>query len=452
MDIRQTVIELCGFNDEQEWFEFKENWFQPEALGEYVSALSNAAAFHGKKYAYFVWGIADETHEIVGTVFNQYSAYNQEPYQNYLARNLSPSINFSFEEVEVEGKRIVVLVIPAATDIPTSYKEKRYIRIGSSKCNIKDYPKREIELFKRLDGRMETIETLPSKYQELTFQKLMGYYGSKGIVLNPDTFIKNLGLKNDKGEFNMLAQLLSDNSHIPLRVSVFAGETKGSNLFSVREFGNNCLLYSLDELLRYGDVLNIIQADEKDRVVERKEVPLFDNSAFREAIINAVLHNKWTTGNEPMISVFANRIEILSRGPLPPAQTMEGFFCGESIPVNGKLSEIFLQLHISEKSGRGVPKIIELYGKDAYSFRENSIVVTIPFRRVTQVGGRKPLSERRQRIISAMRDNPNITTKELGGLLEINTSAVQKHISFLKANQYIERIGIDKTGHWKVLV
>ncbi|MBQ4259013.1 MAG: putative DNA binding domain-containing protein [Lachnospiraceae bacterium] len=450
MDIKQTVMELCAYSDEQEWFEFKENWFQPEALGEYVSALSNAAAFHGKRYAFFVWGIDDGTHEIVGTVFNQYDTYNQEPYQNYLARNLSPSISFSFEEVEMKGKRVVVMVIPAATDIPTSYKEKRYIRIGSSKCNIKDYPKREIELFKRLDRRLETIETMPSKYSNLTFQKLMGYYGSKGIVLNPETFIKNLGLKNEKGELNLLAQLLSDNSHIPLRVSVFDGETKGSDLFSVREFGNNCLLYSLDELLRYGDVLNIIQADEKDRVVERKEVPLFDNNAFREAIINAVLHNKWITGNEPMISVFSNRIEILSRGPLPPEQTMEGFFCGESIPVNEKLSEIFLQLHISEKSGRGVPKIVGLYGKDAYSFRENSIVVTIPFRRVNKVVN-KPLSDRRKCIISAMKANPFITTKEIGQLIGINVSAVQKNILFLKENQYIERIGSDKTGYWKVL-
>ena len=99
---------------------------------------------------------------------------------------------------------------------------------------------------------------------------------------------------------------------------------------------------------------------EPDRVVERKEVPLFDNKAFREAIINAVLYNKWVEGNEPMISVFSDRIEILSRGTLAPAQTMEGFFLGESIPVNEKLSEIFLQLHISEKSGRGVPKITEM--------------------------------------------------------------------------------------------
>lgn len=91
------------------------------------------------------------------------------------------------------GKRVVVLVIPSATEIPTAFKEKRFLRIGSSKCNMKDYPKREIELFKILDGRTETIETVPAKYQELTFQKLFGYYGSKGIVLNQKTFIKNLG-------------------------------------------------------------------------------------------------------------------------------------------------------------------------------------------------------------------------------------------------------------------
>ncbi len=73
MDIKQIVLDLCALNDEQEWFEFKENWFQPDALGEYISALSNAAAFHYKKYGFFIWGVNDETHEIVGTTFNQYA-------------------------------------------------------------------------------------------------------------------------------------------------------------------------------------------------------------------------------------------------------------------------------------------------------------------------------------------------------------------------------------------
>ena len=458
MDIQSIVKELCTYSDEQEWFEFKENWFQPEALGEYVSALSNAAAFHHKSFAFFIWGINDKTHEIVGSDFNQYREHNKEPYQNYLARNLSPSINFSFEEESIEGKRIVVLIIPAASEIPTAFREKRYIRIGSSKANLKDYPKREIQLFKILDGRIETIETLPAKYQELTFSKLFGYYGSKGIVLKQETFIKNLGLKNSKGEYNLLAQLLSDDSHFPLRVSIFDGKTKGSPLFSVREFGYNCLLYSLDELLRYGDVLNLIQADERQRIVERKEVPLFDNKAFREAVINAVLHNKWANGNEPMISVFTDRIEILSRGTIPDGQTMDGFFLGESVPVNEKLSEIFLQLHISEKSGRGVPKIIEVYGKDAFSFREQSIVVTIPFERLhnpqiklgNKTGNKSPLNERRRQILSEMRNNPNITTAQLMMLLGCAETTVENHIAYLRKNGYIERIGSRKAGWWKV--
>lgn len=89
---------------------------------------------------------------------------------------------------------------------------------------------------------------------------------------------------------------------------------------------------------------------------------------------------------------------------------MEGFFLGESISVNEKLSEIFLQLHISGKSDHGVPKIIETYGKEAFTFRENSIVVIIPLQRIKEVGNKKELNSRRQRIIIEMRDNPNITT------------------------------------------
>ena len=461
MDIKKIVPELCAYNDEQEWFEFKSNWFEPVQLGEYVSALSNAAAFHRKKYAFFVWGINDDTHEIEGTDFNQYCDYKKEPYQNYLARSLSPSLNFTFNEDEIAGKRVVMLTVPAAEEVPTAFNGERYIRIGSSKVNLKDYPKREVELFKILSNTVETIETLLSKYQDLTFTKLFGYYGSKGIVLNEKTFVKNLGLKNDKGEFNLMAQLLSDDSHMPLRVSIFEGKTKGSNLFSVREFGNNCLLYTLDELLRYGDVLNLIQADERDRVVERKDVPLFDNKAFREAVINAVLHNLWVSGNEPMISVFSDRIEILSRGTIPPEQTMEGFYLGESVPVNEKLSEIFLQLHISEKSGRGVPKITEVYGRNAFEFRENSIVVTIPFNRLrkeevgnkvgSKVGKKPALNERRKRIISEMRDNPNVTAAQLHVMLEISETAVENNITFLKERGFIERVGANKNGYWKVL-
>lgn len=244
------------------------------------------------------------------------------------------------------------------------------------------YPERESNLFCILRVGLPTMCNTESEYQDLTFDKLFVYYAAKGVALNKRNFKKNLGLLTENGKYNLLAQLISDDSHIPIRFAIFNGTDKASTMDSVREFGNTCLLFSLDKVLVYGEVLNVPQADERGRKVERKEVSLFDEDAFREAIINAFVHNQWITGNAPMITVFSDRIEILSRGKMPPGQTMEGFFAGESVPVNQKLSDMFLQLHISERTGRGVPKITEIYGKETYEFRENSIVVSIPFTRV----------------------------------------------------------------------
>ena len=56
MDLVKKVRELIAYPNERNWFEFKENWYEPNALGEYISAMSNAAALEGEEYAYFVWG------------------------------------------------------------------------------------------------------------------------------------------------------------------------------------------------------------------------------------------------------------------------------------------------------------------------------------------------------------------------------------------------------------
>lgn len=466
--IENLVNDLLMCKEELEWLEFKENWFDKDGLGEYISAISNSTAYYGRKEGYFIWGIKDGNHELVGTSFDQNMSVNgNEPLKHYLERQLTPDVRFEFYEELIEGKRIVVMVVPAAKNVPTAFKGVRYIRIGSSKEKISKYPERESYLFSVLRSGLPTIVNTPSNYQDLTFHKLFGYYGSRGIVLKEDTFKHNLELLTESGKYNIQAQLLSDNSHFPLRVSIFDGDTKASNLFSVREFGFDCLLYSLDSLLRYGDVLNIIQADERNRDVERKEVPLFDNKAFNEAIINAVLHNNWIENNEPMISVFSNRIEILSRGTLAPSQTLEGFFLGESRPVNQKLSEIFLQLHISEKSGRGIPTIVSQYGKEAFEFRENSIVVTIPFnwisgsrrnvgnkvgnKETSKIGNKKAMTDNRIKILSEMRNYPHITKAQLSKLIGINPSAIDKNIAYLKNEGYLRRIGSNKSGYWEVI-
>ena len=465
-NLKDIINELRAYEAEKEWFEFKVDWYEPKELGEYISALSNSAAIEGRKEAYFVWGIDDKTHEVVGTKFQYDIDVNNEPLKHFLARKTTPDINFTFEEGKVDGSRVVLLTIPAANRVPTSFDKVRYIRIGSSKERLDKYPERESHLFDVLKHGLPSIVNTPSEYQDLTFEKLLIYYGAKGIKLNENTFRKNLGLLTEDGRYNILAQLLSDDSHFPIRVAIFSGKTKADNMFSIREFGYQCLLYSLDDVLRYGDVLNIIQADEKDRIVERKEVPLFENDAFREAVINAFVHNRWVSGNEPMFTVYSDRIEILSRGSLAPNQTMDGFFTGESVPVNPKLSEIILQLHISEKTGRGVPTIVKKYGRKAVEFRDNSIVVTIPFNWINVMGDKvgdkagdkvgdknsiTVISNTQARILSEIRNNPNITIPQIAQKLSLAKSTIDKAMAFLKKTGMIERVGSNKTGYWNVI-
>lgn len=233
---------------------------------------------------------------MVGTSFDFHKDVKNEPLEYYLARQIRPDIAFEFRKMIFHDERVVVLIIPAAKDIPTAFDRIRYFRIGSGKVNLMDYPEREAQLFMALRGETPSIEKNASEYQELTFNKLFAYYGSRGINLNRKTFKKNLNLLTPDGRYNVMAQLLSDNSQISIRFGLFKGKTKASSMYAVREFGNDCLLYSLDGILRYGEVLNVPQADERNRVVERKEVPLFNQNAYREAVINAFVHNHWLDG------------------------------------------------------------------------------------------------------------------------------------------------------------
>jgi ATP-dependent DNA helicase RecG len=462
-DIRR----LCAFKDETPWLEFKTNWFEPEGLGQYISSLSNAAALCGVAEGYLLWGIADGSHEIIGTDFNYLRSIKNEPLEHFYARQISPSIAFSFEELSVDGKRLVVLRVPSANRVPTSFDHVRYIRIGSSKENAEKYPDREGELWTILRYGYPTVVNTKSPSQNLSFSKFLVYCAAKGFDVMPENFEKNFKLKNDDGQYNILAYILSDKNDVHVRVSTFNGKAKSDPLYSVTEYGCTCIFYAMDSVLEFGKTINIMQADETDRVVERKDVPLFDSKAYREAVINAFVHNYWLGLNGPQISVFSNRIEILSHGSLAPKQNLRGFYIGESVPVNQALSDIYLQLRISERSGRGVPKITKVYGKDAFDIDSNFICVTIPFNRIrTSLSPEEPtnkptnkptndgfaikLTKTQQKILEEMRDNPNVTISDLEKILSLKQTAIKDAIRFLKKSCLVERRGTRKNGFWVV--
>ena len=72
-DLIDSIINEARNNTtELPWIEFKENYADPQGIGEYISSLSNTAALFNQEHAFMIWGVNDKTHEIVGTNFDQY--------------------------------------------------------------------------------------------------------------------------------------------------------------------------------------------------------------------------------------------------------------------------------------------------------------------------------------------------------------------------------------------
>ena len=53
-NVMEDINELCQYDSEYEWFEFKENWYKPDELGEYKSAISNSLVT-GTVYQNLIW-------------------------------------------------------------------------------------------------------------------------------------------------------------------------------------------------------------------------------------------------------------------------------------------------------------------------------------------------------------------------------------------------------------
>lgn len=193
--LTKKVKGMIALPNEEEWFEFKQDWYEPAGIGEYISSLSNTAAMLGKDCAYLIWGVTNEEHKVVGTALDYHRDVKNEQLEHYLARQIIPDIAFSFQELQLEGKRLVVLMIPAANQVPTAFNGSRYFRIGSSKVNLNKYPERESRLFDILRNGFPTIERMEADEQELTFRKLFLYYEGR------DTVQRNAAAEADEGRF-----------------------------------------------------------------------------------------------------------------------------------------------------------------------------------------------------------------------------------------------------------
>jgi ATP-dependent DNA helicase RecG len=136
---------------ETEWLEFKENHYEPQVLGEYLSALANAACLAGKPRGYLVFGVQDQTHAVVGTQFDPHAvkARGNQDLLMWLAMGLQPNVGFEVHVLAHPKGRVVFFEVGPAWDRPVRFYGTAFIRVGTSKTELHKHPEKERAIWSR---------------------------------------------------------------------------------------------------------------------------------------------------------------------------------------------------------------------------------------------------------------------------------------------------------------
>lgn len=132
--LRQKLTDLIA-TWENEVVEFKEasNDYDTDKIGRYFSALANEANLRAADAGWLVFGVNNKTREVVGTNYRP-ERERLDGLKHQIAQGADPSTTFrQIHEVDVDGKRVVMLEIPPAPrGIPIAWQGQTYARAGES--------------------------------------------------------------------------------------------------------------------------------------------------------------------------------------------------------------------------------------------------------------------------------------------------------------------------------
>ncbi len=371
------IAELGAMPGETEWVEFKRNNTNPQEIGEYLSALSNAAALHGQAFGYIIWGIDDGTHAVVGTTFRprKEKGKGNEDLEPWLARLLSPRMDFSIHEVAADGKPVVLIQVQAANAAPVSFAGVEYIRVGNHKKPLRDYPEKERSLW--------------AQFAATDFESGVAAAGFSVAdvvaALDYEAYFRLLQLRLPETQTTIVDRLATD--HLVCR--------RGS-AFDITNLGAILFARDLAQFKGLGrKALRVIKYNGKGRVSTEREwndppavagyaagfeaavayihsqLPenehisaalrqvgrAYPDIAIRELVANALIHQDFSvTGAGPMVEIFDDRVEITNPGE--SLVDPQRFIDAPPRSRNEVLAGLMRRLNICEERGSGIDKVI----------------------------------------------------------------------------------------------
>lgn len=372
-DLTLLLDRLLTVTDEHEWIEFKHNE-DPHVIGEYISALANAAALDGEPFGYLVWGIEDGTRRVVGCrSFKPASTkIGAQILDLWLHQYLRPKLDFRFNAFEYQGQPVVILRVPAATGQPVSFHETEYIRIHSAKVKLAGHPDKEKRLWARLNTRGDWSAELvvAATLADLDPKALLAgrqRYAEKNLHLanevagwDDPTFISKLKLSR-AGQLTRAALLLFGRDEaaqflpLPPQVSWVLKDRDGVAL-DYHHYGLPLLLVP-DAL--FARVRNLTVRYLRPGTLFPTEVPQYDAWVIREALHNAIAHQDYGLSARVNVVELPEQLVFSNVGSFLPG-TVEQLLASDRSPEqyrNPCLTQAMVALKLIDTIGSGIRRM-----------------------------------------------------------------------------------------------
>lgn len=363
---------LRAHPSETEWFEFKLNNFDPHDIGEYVSALANSAMLHDKRHAYLIFGVADGTHELIGTNIRlRRETVKGELFEHWLARMLNPRINVSIEEFDIDGKHVEIICIEPAYDRPVRFINIAYIRVNSVKKRLDEFPEKERTLWYLTnryafeEGVAATHVTPEEIARRFFVQELSELLYGRSMDLNAalQSFVADRLLIDDaQGGFDVtnlfalvaarsLGEFKTVAGKAP-RVVVYKGNTKQIGAKDIT--GEHGYAIAFTKLLKF--LMGATGGKEKMLHGLRKTVTTYPELAVREFLANALIHQDLVAAGRPTIEIFAEKIVFTNPGTSLVA--IDRMIDAPARSRNELLAGLMRKANLCEERGSGIDRAL----------------------------------------------------------------------------------------------
>lgn len=294
--------------------------------------------------------------------------------ENKINDSISPQPDYMLEIQN--NNQTIKLTVKSGLHKPYLYKSKAYKRNDTATIEV------DALEFSRLILERKNIkfEELPCKNQNLSFEVLHRKLKESIQIeaFNQDT-LKTLNLYDNINGFNNAAGLLADKNNFPGIDIIKFGEN--ISVIQKRATFENISVLDIYEktLVLFRDYYQyeVIQGS------DRKKFEKIPEEAFREAIANALIHRVWDVDSHIRVSLFDDRVEVVSPGGLPSGITSEEYLSGKlSVLRNRNLANVFYRLGFVEIFGTGITRIKQLYAdcmiKPDFDVSENAIKIILP--------------------------------------------------------------------------